>query len=149
MEQYEEIATLPQIEDMIGRDFATVDDALDFLEFHMANNYDIMDFPVHHRFTPGAYTREIHMPSGSLLTSKIHKTEHQYIISKGQAAVFTEGKGWDLVEAPYHGITKPGTRRLLYIFSDCIWTTMHVTDKTTVEEIEEEIIKKHENKLLK
>ena len=99
-----------------------------------------VDMPLQHRFTPGLYTREIFMPKGTLVISKIHKTEHQYIISKGVVSVWIEGVGTKKLQAPYHGITKPGTRRILFIHEDCIWTTFHATNKTDVNEIEQDVI---------
>lgn len=127
------------------------DDRVDELERFMVENYQTIDCPLTHRFTPGMYIREIFMPAGSLITSKIHNTEHPYTISKGKVAVSIDGKDWEEIEAPYTGITKPGTRRILYIIEDCIWTTYHVnpTDTQDVQEIEDRIIDKRENNLLK
>lgn len=104
--------------------------------------------PVKHIFTPGLYSREIFMPKGTLVTSKIHKTEHPYVISMGVVSVWTEMDGVINIAAPYSGITKPGTRRLIYVHEDCIWTTFHPTNHTDVDKIEEDIIEKHDNKLL-
>jgi hypothetical protein len=127
------------------------DERVDELEHFMVENYEVIECPLVHRFTPGMYIREIFMPAGSLITSKIHKTEHPYTISKGKVAVSIDGKDWEEFEAPYTGITKPGTRRILYIIEDCIWTTYHVNDDNCedLEQIEEKIIEKRENTLLK
>lgn len=127
------------------------DGRVDELEAFMADNYQIVECPLVHRFTPGMYIREIFMPAGSLVTSKIHKTEHPFTVSKGKVAVSIDGKDWEEFEAPYTGITKPGTRRILYIIEDCIWTTYHAnpSDSQDVSEIEERIIEKRENNLLK
>ena len=113
---------------------------IDEVEAAIASGLDRVEMPVRHIFTPGMYAREIFMPAGTLLTSKIHKTEHPYVVSQGIAHVFIEGVGWQRIAAPHTGITKPMTRRVLLIESDCIWTTFHATDKTSVEEIEKEII---------
>ena len=43
----------------------------------------LIDLPVTHRFTPGLYSREIFMPKGTFVTSKIHKTEHPLVILSG------------------------------------------------------------------
>lgn len=96
-----------------------------------------------HRFTPGMYSREILMPAGTLLTSKIHKTEHQYVVTEGIAHVWTEETGVLTIKAPYVGITKPGTRRMLYIEQDCRWITFHPTTETDIQKIEEELIYPH------
>ncbi len=97
-------------------------------------------YPLVHRFTPGLYIREITMPRGAVLTSRVHRTEHPYVVSKGCCMVFTEDRGWQRVEAPHTGITQPGTRRLLAIIRETVWTTFHVTDSTDVSEIESTIL---------
>lgn len=115
----------------------------------MPAQYKQVDCPLVHTFTPGLYSRQIYMPAGVLVTSETHKTEHQYILSQGIVSVWTEAEGEVLISAPYHGVTMPGTRRLLYIHEDAIWTCFHSTLLQTVEEIQEDIIEKYENPLLK
>jgi hypothetical protein len=137
------------------------DDRLDELEVAMLENCEPVHCLTTHRFTDGMYIREIFMPAGSLITSKIHKTEHPYIVSYGKVAVSIDGDDWDEIIAPYTGITKPGTRRVLYILEDCIWTTFHRVDdmkseyndlnddekENIVKEIEEKILEPHINYL--
>ncbi len=89
---------------------------------------------------------------GDRVTSKIHKTDHPFIISKGMAVVYVDGKELLLV-APYIGITKAGTRRVLWIpdfaVESCIWTTVHANpDNEKLEEIEDRILEKRLNPLL-
>jgi hypothetical protein len=130
------------------------DDILDELEFSMLENCEPIHCLTTHKFTDGMYIREIFMPAGSLITSKIHKTEHPYIISYGKTAVSIDGNEWNEITAPYTGITVPGTRRVLYIIEDCIWTTFHRIDNMKSDynnlndEEKEEIVKKIEEKIL-
>jgi hypothetical protein len=130
------------------------DDRLDELEVAMLENCEPVHCLTTHKFTDGMYIREIFMPAGSLITSKIHKTEHPYIVSYGKVAVSIDSEDWDEISAPYTGITKPGTRRVLYIIEDCIWTTFHRIDdmKSEYNEISEEekenIVKEIEEKIL-
>lgn len=98
--------------------------------------------PLEHTFTPGLYTRQIFMPARSVIVSKIHKTEHPFIISKGRVSVWTD-EGVQELSAPHQGITKPGTRRLLVVHEDTIWTTFHAGPENTPEEFERRIIQKH------
>ena len=127
----------------------TTDEKIDELESAMAENFEIISCPLNHRFTNGLYVREIFMPAGSLITSKIHKTQHQYFILKGAVSVWIDEGEEIYLEAPYIGVTEPGTRRVLYIWEDCIWATAHPNpENETVEEIEERIIEKHDNPLL-
>jgi hypothetical protein len=97
--------------------------------------------PLKHTFVDGAYVREIFMPKGLLITSKIHKILHPYFVMKGKCSVLTED-GPVLIEAPFYGITKPGTKRLIYVHEDVSWITVHVTKETDIEKIEDEIIAK-------
>jgi len=95
--------------------------------------------PLKHTFVDGAYVREITMPKGMLLTSKIHKICHPYFVLKGDVSVLTE-EGVKRIKAPYSGITQPGTKRVLYMHEETVWTTVHVTKETDLEKIEKEII---------
>jgi len=113
--------------------------AIDGLQVELANLPQV-DCPLVHRFTPGLYVREIFMPRGTFIVSKVHKTEHPYTISKGRVAVWTEADGVLQLTAPFTGVTKPGTRRLLFIHEDCVWTTYHPTKETDLAKIEDAII---------
>ncbi len=95
--------------------------------------------PLVHTFGDGLYIREITMPKGMILTSKIHKTRHPYFVIKGDVSVLTEG-GVVRIKAPYWGMTEPGTKRILNIHEETVWITVHATEKTDLEEIEEELI---------
>ncbi len=117
--------------------------SLNELEHFLASCPKPPDCRVEHRFTPDLYSRTIYMPKGLLCTSKIHRTEHQYVVSKGHLKVWIDGKGWEEISAPYIGITKPGARRALWIMEDTIWTTFHPTCLTDVAMIEKEIIEPH------
>ena len=132
---------------------------IDKLEAAMVANGNLIDCPVMHRFTPGLYTREIFMPKGSMVTSMIHKTKHQFIVLEGVVSVFSENDGEQLIEAPYVGVTLPNTRRVLYIHEDCRWITVHATDvspvdetpqayKEAVDKIEKQIIEPYINELV-
>lgn len=102
--------------------------------------------PLVHKFAGGQYIRQITMPAGMYILSKIHKTKHPYFILRGDVSVVTE-KGVIRLVAPYSGITQAGTQRLLYIHSETVWTTVHVTDKTDLKEIEADLIAKSYDEL--
>ena len=96
--------------------------------------------PLVHSYGEGCYIRQITMPKGMLLTSKIHRKRHPYFILSGDVSVMTLDGHVERLKAPFSGITEPGTKRMLYIHEETIWITVHVTDKTDLLEIEEEII---------
>ena len=97
---------------------------LDKIQFQLSQ-LPQLDMPLTHRFTPGLYIREIFMPAGAVVISRVHKFEHPFVVSKGRCAVWCDNDGWMFIKAPFTGITKPGTRRLLFIAQDTIWTTFH------------------------
>ena len=107
-------------------------------------------FPLTHTFTPGLYSRQIFMPAGSMLTSKIHKTEHQFIVSSGRVTVYSESGSVETLSAPHIGITKPGTRRFLLVHEDTTWTTFHANPKGISDwaEMEAELVERRENPLI-
>lgn len=123
--------------------------SLNQLEQQIAQ-YPPQEMPVIHRFTHGPdgkvnlYTREIFMPAGTVLTSKIHRTQHQYIVMSGRVAVWTEDTGTVEIVAPFVGITEPGTRRALLIIEDCRWITAHPVNTDNLEDIERELIEPHD-----
>ncbi len=100
--------------------------------------------PLKHTIVGGLYIREIFMPKGQLISTGIHKKEHPYFILQGDVSVLTD-QGIKRVKAPYHDITKPGTKRLIYIHEDTTWITVHATEKESIEEILEDILAKDFN----
>lgn len=124
---------------------------IDQLERTMLAGAPVVNLPLVNRFTPGLYAREIFMPAGTLLTSRIHNTEHPYVILTGEVSVFIEGVGVERMAAPFVGVTKPHTRRILYIHEDCRWITFHPLQdgegengEADLEKIEERIIERRE-----
>lgn len=122
---------------------------IDAIEKIIADNNNPIELPLVHRFTDGIYVREIFMPKGTLLTSKIHKTRHQFMVLKGEVSVLDEQGNEVRITAPHIGITEIGTRRVLFIHEDCVWATVHANpDNENEVEIEARIIEPHDNELL-
>jgi 5-deoxy-D-glucuronate isomerase len=92
-----------------------------------------------HLFAPGIYVRVLHMPTGSAIVSKIHKTEHFCLAVNGRATVRV-GDHVEEVIGPRLMRTMPGTQRALYIHEAATWITFHPTDETDVAAIEQQII---------
>ena len=97
--------------------------------------------PVRHLFAPGAYAREMSLPAGFWAIGKIHKHAHLSFITKGRIAVLTED-GPVVFTAPYTFVSTPLTKRVVLSLEDTIWTTVHITDETDLEKIEEYAIAK-------
>lgn len=98
-------------------------------------------FPLKHSFADGLYVRQVSVPKGVLLVSKIHKFSHAAFLLKGEISIFgTEGVR--RLKAPMAIITPAGTKRVVYHHEDTIFCTVHATSNTDLAAIEEEIIAK-------
>lgn len=117
---------------------------LDQCEGMVAKNLQQEQCPVAHAFLPGMYIRTIFMRAGLTITSAVHRTEHPFFIPTGDILVITEEEQLRL-QGPWHGVTMPGTRRILQTLADTVWTTYHRTDKTNVNDIIADIIEPHHN----
>lgn len=95
--------------------------------------------PVKHTFAGGCYVREIYNPANELIITKIHKKEHPFFLMKGEMSILTE-EGIQHIKAPYQGVTKPGTKRAIYTHEECVFITVHATENTTIEDVEEEVV---------
>lgn len=104
------------------------------------------DCPLIHAFAPGAYGRQIFIPKDTLVVGKIHKHAHLNFLMKGKVSVATE-EGPVLLEGPLMMVSKAGTKRVVYTHEDTVWATVHLTDKTDLEQIEDEIIAKSYDEL--
>jgi hypothetical protein len=130
------------------KDLKTTDfiNQVDELEAQMVGNYELVNCPLVHRFTDGLYVRQVSIPKGTLATSEIHLTQHQYFLLKGKVTVWSNNNEPITIEAPYIGTTEPNTRRVVYVWEDCVWATSHPNpNNENVEQIEDRIIQKHDN----
>ena len=96
---------------------------------------------VRHIFAPGVYAREITIYPGDFIVGKLHKTSHINIISAGDISVKTEF-GTHRYKAPYTFVSKVGTKRVVFAHEKTIWTTIHPTEETDLEKIEDHVIAK-------
>ena len=79
------------------------------------------------------------MPAGQIITTKIHKKDHPFFVLSGKIIVISE-EGKKEIKGPYSGITVAGTKRLINVIEDCVFVTVHATDKLTIEEVTKEVI---------
>jgi hypothetical protein len=116
------------------------------LQSQMLEMPDQLDLPLKHHFAPGCYAREIFIPKGTLVIGKIHKHSHLNIISKGSVMVATEFGPLEF-SAPHTFVSEVGVKRAVYALEDTIWTTIHVTDETDLDKIEDYVIAKSYDEL--
>ena len=56
--------------------------------------------------------------------------------------MITEYQGREHLKAPLSMISKAGTKRIVYALEDTVWITVHATNETDLEKIEEVVIAK-------
>jgi hypothetical protein len=104
--------------------------------------------PLQHRFAPGIYLREIHMPAGVFVVGHEHATEHFNIVLQGRAQVRLiradgESESVGMIEAPATFISEAGVRKVLIIEEDMIWQTVHANpdDERDIAKLEERYVR--------
>ena len=58
------------------------------------------------------------------------------MITKGVVSVY-DGEKVQVLEGPYKGITKAGTKRVLYVHEETTWVTFHPTDADELDGIKD------------
>lgn len=131
---------MPSYVESINNNRAVIQDAATLLKDKIESGELIeQECPVTHRFSPGLYLREILMPKGTRIIGKIHATEHFNVVLTGSCTVIT-AEGKEEIKAPHTFISKAGVQKVVVVHEDCRWQTLHVTDKTDIDEIEKEVI---------
>jgi hypothetical protein len=98
-------------------------------------------FEFKHSFGEGLYVREMNIPAGVLMVTKIHKKAHPLFIIQGDCSILAID-GVHRVQPPFYMITPAGTKRVIYTHADTKLVTVHATLETDLDKIEEEIIAK-------
>jgi hypothetical protein len=137
---------LPVMADKYSKDITTLSNIqkIELAEFYLKNYFEgskelAQELPLEHFICNKTYTRQITLPKDILLTGKVHNFDHTSIISKGEVTVMTP-EGVTRIKAPATWISKAGTKRLIYVHEETIWSTIHHSEHTTVEELEKELV---------
>jgi len=71
-------------------------------------------------FVAGAYIRQLFIPKGITIVSRLWKRERFWIISQGEVIVLSEA-GKKHIKAPYYGMAPYGSKVALYATEDTMW----------------------------
>lgn len=99
-----------------------------------------VELEVRHHFAPGIYVRELRIPAGICLTGAVHKTEHLNICVQGMLKVVSATMDDKIVRGGDIFVSPPGTKRAAYVEEDTVWLTVHATDETDVDKLEEMLV---------
>lgn len=95
-----------------------------------------------HTYAPGSYARTLVIDKGIVIIGKIHKHAHINVIAYGHCLVFTEHGGLQELHGPLVFASVPGTKRAVLALEETHWTTVHITEETDLEKIEDHVIAK-------
>ena len=91
-----------------------------------------------HHFAPGVYMREMRIKKGTILTGKIHKTEHLCTMNGDIEIASQDGKGRFTGYLTF--LSKPGVKRIGYAHEDTVFTTVHVIEGTDIPTLEAALV---------
>jgi quercetin dioxygenase-like cupin family protein len=111
---------------------------IDRLQAEMAQMPQV-ELETEHFFSPGMYLRRVYRPAGTLIVGKVHKKPHFFLCAKGEIIAWTE-TGMRRLQAGDVVESQPGTKRVTLSVTDSIGVTVHLTDKTDLDEIEQELV---------
>ena len=105
-----------------------------------------IELPLKHHHSVGAYVREIFMPAGSVVIGKEHATRHLNIVVSGKCTVWTvDGKHvFDAKDGPITFESMAGVKKVLYMHTNVVWMTVHPTDETDPDRLENIFIRPEE-----
>lgn len=99
------------------------------------------DVPLLEEFGPGVYIRTVLMRKGTLVIGHEHRTRHFNNVFTGRARVVLGGAVTTIC-APASFISEAGVRKVLFIEEDMIWQTIHPTEETDLQKLEEMLVNK-------
>lgn len=98
---------------------------------------------IKHHFATGVYGRELFIPKGNVIVSKIHRGKTFNVIAKGVISVICPTNGFNTYEGPHCFVSEPFTKRIVISHEDTLWITSHgYTGPEDLENVENEVIAK-------
>lgn len=90
-------------------------------------------------FVGGAYIRELFIPAGVTIVSKLWKKERFWIIAEGDVT-FTTETGINHVQAPYFAQAPYGSKVALYANTDTRWFAITGAESTNSKDVDDELV---------
>ncbi len=92
-------------------------------------------------FVGGAYTRQLFIPKGVTIVSKLWNKERLWIIAYGDVSIMTE-TGIKRVQGAHVEIPPLGSKTALYTHEDTLWFAITGAEATNSDDVENEVIAK-------
>jgi hypothetical protein len=106
-----------------------------------ANSGDLQTIPdqIENFHPDGLYGRKQTLPATAVVVGRVHKRESLTILLYGELIIVNEDGERQHHISPDIWITKPGTQRVIYAMKDSAWIGVWPTNKTDMQEIEDEL----------
>lgn len=117
--------------------------ALNTLESKLLTCPQDFEAPVFHRFGPGLYIRELHIPKNIIGMGHKQKLPHMNNFVSGRIRLYEGDGSFSELVAPMTFVGLPG-RKTVHVLEDMVWQNIYATDETDVEILEETYLDKTE-----
>lgn len=97
------------------------------------------DLSIKHTYSDGMYARTGTMKAGSMIVGHIHKYSCINVMSTGKMIVNHSGKT-QVLEAPCTFKSEAGSRKVILILEDVVFTNIHKTDTIDLDELRKELL---------
>lgn len=99
----------------------------------------------------GIAAKTILLRKDTMAIGGLHKFDNMNIIHRGDITVTTDGAPvrYTVTDFPIIVVAPPCTKRAVFAHEDTYWTSLHVTDLTTEDEVRDEFIEKNEAEAIK
>lgn len=129
-------------------------EVIDRVEAGVLSSCDLVQCPVECRYIEGPEDwkiceRTMYARKGTFISTEVHEVEHPFNLSEGVVAIYDSHGKKVVLQAPYRGTTKPGTRRMMLVLEDITFTTYHMTRTTDPEETIAEVTSRADNPYIK
>ena len=98
----------------------------------------IIELDVENFHGDGLYGRQLFIPKHTLAVGKVHRHRHITVLLGDVSLLTSNGmkrmQGWHVV------VDEPGIKRAAFAHEDTVILTVHATDKTSISDIEREVI---------
>ena len=107
---------------------------------NIIKEYPQVEIETHHYFGGGVYEREILVKPGTIITGKVHLTEHLAKLVKGTMTIYGDHESGTFT-GPVTFVSKPGAKRVGYAHDDVVFSTFHsVGDEVSIEALDKMLV---------
>src|SRR5574337_1466272 len=123
-----------------GSEIPTMQDIITLQE--IARNILQVEYPAENHHSAGVCVREFRMPARHFVIGKEHKTRHLNLLVTGSCTVWTVHGRYELdaTHGPRILESMAGVKKVVLAHTDIVWLTVHATNETDPDRLENEVI---------